>query len=221
MLKPVAKLNSADIKALKNKLNQIEENGAKKFNNSLEEIAEPIVDEIKRRIPDDRPMSGMGFIVTRMSKITGRISTFTNRGRLNWLTQGTYESPGKGMKKGPKAVSFSSAIKPTGKSLTTPIAKIILNSPALAMTDMAGRANRATSGKKSRSYTYRKRNGELVVQRRHMVNGQGRNMIEVLNQRFGKAARFGWPVLEKQIDEVVKKIDNLLQQSLDKAFGTN
>jgi hypothetical protein len=218
MLRPVVALNSADVKALLQKLDQIEEKGRAKFRTKLRKIAEPLVKEIKQRIPDSQPMSGMGFIVTRESKITKRISTFTNRGRLNWLTQGTYEPPGKGMKKGPDAVSFSGAIKPSGKSLTTPIAKIILNSPALAMTDMAGRANNATSGKKSRSYTYRKRNGE-IVQRRHMVNGQGRKMIEVLNQRLGRASRFGWPVLEKELDRVSKEIDDLLQESLDKAFG--
>jgi hypothetical protein len=159
----------------------------------------------------------MGYVVTRTSKLTGNTSTFINRGRLNWQTQDTYDPPGKNMKRGAKSVSFSSAIRPSGKSLTTSIAKIILNSPALAMSDMAGRASSGRSGGKSREYTYRKRNGELV-RRRHNLNGQGKKMIEVLNQRFGSASRFGWKGLEAEIDKASKEIDDLLQEAFDKVF---
>lgn len=218
MLRPILEVNSADVKALLKKLDQIEEKGAAKFRAKLKKIAEPIVKEIKQRIPEQPPLSGMGYMITRESRVTGRVSTVINRGRLNWLTQNTYDPPGRGMKKGPGAVGFSSAIKPSGKSLTTPIAKIILNSPALAMTDMAGRASSGKSGARSREYTYRKRNGE-IVRRRHTVNGQGRNMIQVLNQRFGRASRFGWAGLEKQIDDASKEIDKLLQNTLDEVFG--
>ena len=220
MLRPLLELNSSDVKAMLKRLDQIEAKGASRFRKKLKNIADPIVKTIKLRIPEQPPLSGMGYLITRQSKRTQQITTVINRGRLNWLTQDTYDPPGKGMRKGPGAVGFSSAIKPSGRSLTTPIAKIILNSPALAMTDMAGRASSGKSGTRSREYTYRKRNGE-IVRRRHTVNGQGRNMIEVLNSRLGRASRFGWAGLEKEIDTAAKEIDKLLQETLDEVFGRN
>lgn len=220
MLKPVVELNSSDVKTMLKKLNEIEPKGAAKFRQALRKIADPIVKQIKANIPETPPLSGMGHVIVRTSKKTNATTTVINRGRLNWDGANTHEPAGKGMKYGSKSVSFSSGIKPTGNSLTTAIAKVIISSPAIAMTDMAGRASKGAAGGKSRSYTYRKRNGE-IVRRRHRLNGQGQNMIEVLQARLGRASRFGWRGLESQIDDVSKEIDKLLQETLEKIFGRN
>ena len=218
MLNPVLELNSGDVKAMLKKLNEIEPKGASLFRKAVNKIAKPVADQIQQNIPNQAPLSGMGFTIRRQSA-TGSISYSINNGRLNWQGTGNYEKPIK-LKNGPKTVSVSSAIKPSGKSLTTPIAKVIIMSPAVAMADMAGKTSSGRMGATSRQYTYRKRNGELVV-RRHRVNGQGRNMILQLQQRFGSPSRFGWKGLEKQIDAAAREIDKLLQESFDRAFGRN
>jgi hypothetical protein len=217
MLNPVLELNSSDVKDMLKKLNEIEPRGLAKYRAKIKEIAQPIVDEIQRKIPNSPPLSGMGYVISRTSKRTGRQSYVINNGRLNWQGTGNYEKPVK-LNRGAKTVVASSAIKPSGKSLTTPIAKVIIMSPAVAMTDMAGKTSRGRVGVKSREYTYRKRNGE-IVRRRHTVNGQGGNMIDVLQQRYGSPSRFGWSGLESKIDDAARKIDSLLQETFDKVFG--
>jgi hypothetical protein len=217
MLNPVLELTSSDVKLMIKKLKDIEPDALKRYRAEIKRIAKPIADQIQQQIPDRPPLSGMGFVINRTSKRTGRQSYVINNGRLNWQGTGNYEKSVK-LVRGPKSVQVSSAIKPSGKSLTTPIAKVIVMSPAVAMADMAGSGSSGKSGVKSREYPYRKRNGEIVM-RRHRVNGQGKNMIEYLQQRHGTASRFAWSGLERRIDDAAREIDKILQTYFDKAFG--
>jgi hypothetical protein len=220
MLNPILELNSADVKAMLRKLKDIEPNGVKEFRQEINRIAKPVADQIKLNIPNQPPLSGMGFVISRTSKLTRVQSYVINEGRLNWQGTGKQGLSLKGKGTGPKSLTISSAIKASGRSLTTPIAKVIINSPAVSMADMAGRKSNGNMGTRSREYVYRKRNGE-IVKRRHRVNGQGRAMIQELTSRYGKASRFGWPALEKQIDDVAREIDKVLQKYFNKAFGDN
>lgn len=217
MLSPVLELNSTDVRKMLKKLKEIEPEAVKEYRREIKRIAAPIANTIQQRIPNNPPLSGMGFVVNKKSKRTGQQSYVINNGRLNWQGTGNYEKKVK-LSKGPKTVNISSAIKPSGRSLTTPIAKVIIMSPAVAMADMAGVRSRGRSGGTSREYTYRKRNGE-IVKRRHRINGQGENMIDYLQQRFGTPSRFGWWALERQIDDAARQIDKVLQKYFDKAFG--
>lgn len=218
MLNPILELNSADVKLMLKKLREIEPGLVKEYRKEINRIAKPVADDIQRRIPSQPPLSGMGFAVSRTSIRTGITSYYINEGRLNWQGTGKFGLSLRGKGKGPKSVSVSNAIKPSGRSLTTPIAKVILNSPAVSMADMAGRKGNGNSGTRSRVYSYRLRDGSLV-QRRHAVNGQGRTMIQQLTSKYGKASRFGWSALEGRIDAVAKEIDKVLQKYFDRAFG--
>ena len=218
MLNAVLELNSSDVKAMLKKLKEVEPGAVREYRREINTIAKPIADEIRQNIPNQPPLSGMGFVISRTSKITGQQSYVINNGRLNWQGTGNYEKAIKGLSQGAKSLQISSAIKPSGRSLTTPIAKIIIMSPAVAMADMAGRAGRGQSAGRSREYTYRKRNGELV-RRRHRLAGQGVNLIQVLNQRYGAASRFGWRGLEKKIDDAARQIDLVLQKYFDRSYG--
>lgn len=218
MLRPVAQLSASDMKALIAKLKEIQPSLAREFRKEVKKIAKPVDDEIKRLIPAQPPLSGMGFVIRRESRLTGNISYSTNEGRLNWLGTGAFnDGTSKSKAQGPKATTIRTGVKPSGKSLTTALAKIILDSPAVSMADMAGRGSGGRSGVRSREYTYRKRNGE-IVKRRHMVNGQGITMIRELTSKYQKASRFGWRALEGQIDRVAKEIDLIIQKYLDKAY---
>ena len=217
MLNPILELNSKDVKEMLKKLKKIQPDAVKEYRKEINRIAKPVADEIRKRIPQQPPLSGMGFTVRRVSPITGNVTYYQNEGRLNWLGNGKFDDSSRGKPKGPKSLTVSSAIKPSGRSLTTPIAKVILNSPAVSMADMAGRKSSGRNGARSREYTYRKRNGE-IVRRRHAVNGQGTKMIQELTSKYGRASRFGWPALEKQVDRVALEIDKVLQKYFDKAF---
>jgi len=216
VIKPVYELSSADIKAMLKKLDSIQPGLAKEFRQKVREIAQPIEAEIKQLIPNEPPLSGMGYVIKRSNEITGQIYYSTNEGRLNWQGTGKHGGGG-GKNKGPKATRITTGIKESRFSLTTSIAKIILESPAVSMADMAGRGPGPRNGRKTNRYPYRKRNGELIM-RRHTVNGQGTNFIKVLRERYGNASRFGWRALENKLDETTRKIDAVIQEYLDKAW---
>lgn len=216
MLKPVYELSSADIKAMLKKLDSIEPGLARKFRERVRDIAKPIEAEIKRLIPNEPPLSGMGYVIRRENPITGNISYSTNEGRLNWHGTGKHGGGG-GKNKGPKGTRVTTGIRESRYSLTTSIAKIILESPAVSMADMAGRGPGPRNGKRTRAYAYRKRNGEIIM-RRHTLNGQGTNFINKLRERFGQASRFGWRALEGKIDETAREIDKIIQEYLDRAW---
>lgn len=160
-------------------LKQIEPGLLKEMRKEIRSIARPIQAQIQQNIPSQAPMSGMAI----------------GTGRLSWL----------GDKK-PKSTSILNRIKASGRSLTTSLVAIQLNSPAVSMADMAGRVNKSRAV--SRVYTYRLKSGELV-QRRHRVSSQGRQMIKNLGS---KASRYGWPALETKLDQVVKEIDKVIEK---------
>lgn len=206
MLNPIIQLDSQDVKLMLRKLKNIEPDLVKQFRGEVRAIARPVDQEIKRNIPDRPPMSGMGRVI-RDSR-TGNY--YINEGRLSWQGNGVrgIESGGKIKNKSPKSTTISNAIKPSGRSMTTSIAKIILNNPAVSMADMAGRAGGNTSRGISREYVYRKRNGE-IVRRRHRVTNQGQYMIRNLS---GLASRYGWAALEDKIDTVAREIEKVLEK---------
>jgi hypothetical protein len=160
-------------------LRQIEPGLVKEMRREIRAIAKPIDTQIKQNIPAQAPMRGMA----------------RGNGRLRWF----------GDKK-PTSTSILNRIRASGRSLTTALVAIQLNSPAVSMADMAGRANKSRA--RSREYTYRKRNGELV-KRSHNVTTQGRQMISNLN---GRASRYGWAALEGKIGEVAREIDKVIEK---------
>ena len=178
-LKPIIELNSKDIRDMNRQLRAIEPGLLREMRKEIRSIAKPIDQQIKQNIPAQAPMSGMA----------------KGNGRLRWF----------GDKK-PKSTTISNRIKSSGRSLTTPLVTIQLNSASVSMSDMAGRVNK--SRPMSREYVVRLANGE-IQKRRHRVNGQGKSMIRTLG---GRASRYGWPALENRIDRVVREIDKVLEK---------
>lgn len=178
-MKTVAQLDAKDVRAMNKTLRNMEGNLLKQMRSEIRAIAKPVNDQIKINIPAEPPMRGMA----------------KGNGRLVWF----------GSKK-PKSTTISSAIKASGRSLTTPLVKITLNSAAVSMADMAGRVNR-TRGV-SRSYQIRLRDGSVVT-RKHKVTTQGKQMIANLG---GKASRYGWPALENRVDAVAREIDRVIEK---------
>ena len=189
----IGDVSAQDIKRINRALKLVEPELLKEIRTKIRSIAKPIETQIKKNIPTRPPMSGMGGVV--FNKKTGNYSI--NEGRLRWDGAGLRAS--RSVK--PNATSITSAIKASGRSLTTSLAKIVVRSPAVSMADMAGRANKSRGI--SREYVYRNRAGELV-KRRHRVTTQGKKFIENL---AGKASRYGWPALEAKIDDVAKQLE--------------
>lgn len=179
MIKPTWKLDAKDIRELNRSLRNIEPGLLKEMRKDIRAIAKPVNDQIKQNIPAQAPMSGMT----------------KGDGRLRWL----------GDKK-PNSTTVINRARGSGRSLTTSLVSIRLNSAAVSMADMAGRVNK--SRPISREYTYRKRNGE-IVKRRHRVTSQGRYMI--LNLR-NRASRYGWPALENRMGAVESEINKVIEK---------
>lgn len=195
-------LTAQDVKAMQRRLKAVEPGLLKEMRAEIKGIAKPIQDQIKRNIPSVAPMSGMNGVVKYKN---GRYAV--NEGRLRWDGQGTNPSVGKMRKKyAADSTSISQAIRPSGRSLTTPLVKIIMRSAAASMVDMAGRANKGRAI--SREYTIRLRNGE-IQKRRHKVTSQGRQFVSNLQ---GRASRYGWAALENKMVAVEREIDRVIQK---------
>lgn len=202
MLKSVFELNSKDIRDMNRTLKDVEPELLKEMRGKIKDIAKPIENRMKQNIPKVPPMSGMGAVV--FYKKTGRYAI--NEGRLRWDGQGLNPSVGKMTKKrAPNSTTISQAIKPTGRSLTTPLVKIIMQSAAVSMADMAGRVNKGRPV--SREYVVRLRNGELQ-KRRHRVTTQGDQFVSNL---AGRASRYAWPALENKLSEVEREIEKVIE----------
>lgn len=202
MQKPVIELNSKDVRQMMRTLKEIEPGLAKEMRKEIKAIAKPIEQRMKSNIPQRPPMSGMGGVVKYKDG-----SYAINEGRLRWDGQGTNPSAGKMTKKyQANKTLISQAMKPSGRSLTTPLVKVIMQSAAASMVDMAGRVGRGRP--QSREYVVRLRNGELQ-KRRHRVTTQGQQFLSNLS---GRASRFGWPALENRMMMVEREIDKVIEK---------
>jgi len=210
MLSPILELNSNDVRLMVRKLKDIEGDLSKLFRKEIRAIAKPVNEEIKKLIPNEPPLSGMGQVVKWTNKRTGTSGYSINEGRLNWKGTGQFAlADRKGKALSPKSTTISQAMKRGKNTLTTSLVKIIVNSPAVSMADMAGKASRGNFSGVSRMYSYRKRNGE-IVRRRHRLAGQGAKMIQELQARYGSPSRFAWKALEGKLDAVEREIDKVI-----------
>jgi hypothetical protein len=171
--------SSDDVRALNRALREIEPGLVREMRKEIRAIAKPVEQQIKQNIPAQAPMSGMAI----------------GNGRLRWI--GDIK---------PQKTSISNALKAGGRSLTAPLVRISILSPAAAMADMAGRVNK--SRPISREYEYRQRDGS-IVRRRHRVTTQGQQMIRNLGK---KASRYGWSALESRMSAVEREIDKVLEK---------
>jgi len=79
------------------------------------------------------------------------------------------------------------------------------------ISDMAGRANNAGKYRQTRKFVD-PRTGDIV---RRRINGQGQNLINVLNARFGPASRFVYRNLEDKLPAIRREVAATIERTMD------
>jgi hypothetical protein len=106
-----------------------------------------------------------------------------------------------------------------GRSLTTSLVSVRVNSAAVSIFDMAGRSMRYLGQGKRRSGTTpvvrRTASGDLVAYARRTPVEAGRMFVMNLNRASGvvksDASRIAWPSVEKDLPNFEKRIDGVIQ----------
>lgn len=111
-----------------------------------------------------------------------------------------------------------------GKSLTTSLVSVRINSAAANIMDMAGRSGRSVGqGKRNSGVTpviRRTASGDLIAYARRTPVEAGRKFIANLNAAAGilkrGASRIAWPAVEKDLPNFENQIDDIVQQFYNK-----
>lgn len=175
------------IRELQRKLREIEPSLRTEFMREVKAIGKKPQEAIQKAIPTEAPLSGL------------------NKGRIKWGEAKTG--------KGAKSTTIRFRTKAGGKSLTTTLLSIRVNSAATSIADMAGRSGRSV-GKGYRSSGYSKpiiRNykdgGQSVEFRRRATTKNGESFIRNLNSALGnKASRMAWKAVEKDLPRISNEV---------------
>lgn len=166
-------------------MRQLEPEMLKDMRKSIRQIAQPGVLAIKAGSPKVAPLSGMA-----------------NNGRSG------YTRPTVTIQVTPSARSGF------GKTTANLVAIKAVGSGkqyGFEISDMAGRAN--NDGKYTRTREFiDPRNGDIV---RRRINGQGTNMIRVLNARYGPASRFVYKNLEDKLPAIREEVAKVIRRTMD------
>ena len=191
MLNKLLTINAEDIKQMKRKLNKIEPGLRNEFVKEIKAVGRDAAKPIKKAIKEVTPLSGM----------------IGHSGKTAW-----------GVGKPIDSTTIRSRLRSGGKTMTTSLVAIRLNSPALNILDMAGRSGRSVGkGKRNSGYTpvvRRTADGGLVAYARRTPAEAGQKFITNLNQAAGivkrAASRIAWPSIEKDLPRVEKDIDKVV-----------
>lgn len=178
-----------EIRAIQRKLKAIEPSLRTEFMREVKSIGKEPNRAIKNAISDQAPLSGMTKPGTR----------------LKWGEAKTG--------KGAKSTTIRFRTKAGGKSLTTSLLSIRLNSAATSVADMAGRSGRSV-GKGYRGSGYSKpirrtyADGSQSVQfRRRATKKAGNAFIRNLNADLGnRPSRMAWKAVEKSLPKISKDV---------------
>jgi hypothetical protein len=121
--------------------------------------------------------------------------------------------------KAPDSTTIRQKAKSGGRSLTTSLVAIRLNSAAASIVDMAGRSGAYVGQGKRRSGTTpvvrRTADGSLIAYARRTPAEAGRKFIQNLNAAAGilkrGASRIAWPSVEKDLPNYEKRIDGVIE----------
>lgn len=158
----------------------------KDLRKDIRQIAQPAVLAIKSNSPKVAPLSGMAH--------NGRTAYSTPKVTVNI-------TPAQRAKAFGSTTSNLVVINATGSG------KVY----GFDIADMAGRANQAGKYSQTRKFVD-PRTGDVV---RRRINGQGANLIRVLNSRGGPASRYVY----KNIEDKLPAIRQQVARSLDKTIG--
>lgn len=121
--------------------------------------------------------------------------------------------------KAPDSTTVRFRTQAGGKSLTTSLVSVRINSAAANIMDMAGRSRRSVGkGKRNSGYTpviRRTADGSLVAYARRTPTEAGSKFINNLNAAAGivkrAASRIAWPAIEKDLPNFEQRIDGIVQ----------
>lgn len=186
------------IRELQRKLREIEPSLRTEFMREIKAIGKKPQEAIQKAIPLEAPLSGM------------------NKGRIKWGEAKTG--------KGAKSTTIRFRTKAGGKSLTTTLLSIRVNSAATSIADMAGRSGRSV-GKGYRSSGYSKpiirnyKDGAQSVEfRRRATAKNGESFIRNLNSALGnKASRMAWKAVEKDLPRISNEVQFVVNKWAIKA----
>lgn len=181
-----------DIRQLQKNLREIEPGLRSQFVKEIKVVGREAQKPIKAAIRQVQPLTGMRF----------------NYGATGW---------GRGKPIDSTTVRFRT--QAGGKSLTTSLVSVRLNSAAVNIMDMAGRSGRSVGqGKRNSGMTpvvRRTASGDLVAYARRTPIEAGRKFIANLNGAAGivkrNASRIAWPAVEKDLPDFEKRIDSIIQ----------
>lgn len=178
-----------EIRQLQRKLKEIEPKLRTEFMREVKAIGKEPNQAIKRAIPEPAPLSGM-----------------TKQGAtLKWGQARTG--------KGAKSTTIRFRTQAGGRSLTTTLLSIRLNSGATSVADMAGRSRRyigkgykATGFSKPIRRTYAD-GSQSVEFRRRASKKAGNAFIRNLDNRLGqRPSRMAWKAVEKSLPALSKSV---------------
>jgi hypothetical protein len=181
-----------DIRQLQKNLREIEPGLRAQFVKEIKVVGREAQKPIKAAIRRVQPLSGMRF----------------NYGKTGW---------GQGKPIDSTTVRFRT--QAGGRSMTTSLVSVRLNSAAVNIMDMAGRSGRSVGqGKRNSGLTpvvRRTANGSLVAYARRTPVEAGQKFIQNLNAASGivkrNASRIAWPAVEKDLPNFERRIDSIIQ----------
>lgn len=190
-----------DIRALQKKLKAIEPSLRTEFMREVKRIGKEPNKAIKSAIPSQSPLSGM--------------NPSSPRGRNATLQWGKTKKGGGG----PKSTTIRFRTAMGGKSLTTSLLSIRLNSGATSVADMAGRSGnsigagyRRTGFSKPMVYTYADGTTSVIF-KRPATRRRGEAFIENLNKALAnRPSRMAWKAVEKSLPKISKDVQYVVDK---------
>jgi hypothetical protein len=166
-------------------MRKVEPEMLKDMRKSIRQITQPAISAIKSNSPKVAPLSGMA-----------------NNGRSG------YTSPKVSIQITPSA---RSGFGKTTANLVAIKAEGSGKQYGFEISDMAGRANNAGKYTQTRKFVD-PRTGNIV---RRRINGQGQNLINVLNSRYGPASRFVYKNLEDKLPAIRQEVARVIERTMD------
>lgn len=167
-------------------MRQVEPQMLKDLRKEIRLISQPAISAIKTNSPKVAPLSGMVH--------NGRTAYSTPKVSIN-------VTPGQ------RSRGFGSTTANLVTITATGSGKVY----GFDISDMAGRANQAGKYSQTRKFID-SRTGNIV---RRRINGQGQNLINVLNSRFGPASRFVYRSIEDKLPAIRTQVARVISHTMD------
>jgi hypothetical protein len=169
------------VRELQKRLAAIEPRLRTQFVRDIKKVGKPLESQIKAGIGTIEPLSGMR----------------KDQGRLGW---GVGVAPDKTL------IQFRTSMG--GKSLTTSLLRIKVQSPGTVLVDMAGRSGRYVGQGR------RNDNATPSEKRRNANPAKGAAFIRSLNEKNGKSAsRRIWPSAEQSLPAIRREVEEVLSNA--------